>query len=59
MSFFLPQFCGGNLDQSDVAVEPLNEGHDGQLVEGYGVVAGGSEDDPHPGGDVLALSLPP
>ena len=54
-----PQLSCGGLDKVDVVVVSLEGGHDGHLVEGLGVVDGGGEDDPLPGGDVLSLSLPP
>ena len=42
----------------DVASDPPDEGPNGRLVEGQGVVAGGGDDDPLPGGNVL-ISVSP
>ena len=53
-----PQLSCGGLDKVDVVVVSLEGGHDGHLVEGLGVVAGGGEDDPLPGGDVLSRGGP-
>ena len=54
----LPRLSCSNPNQKDVVVDPPNDGHFSQLIEGYVVVDGGSEDDPLPSGDVLELSLP-
>ena len=53
-----PKLYRGGLTMCDVASDPPDEGPNGRLVEGQGVVAGGGDDDPLPGGNVL-ISVSP
>ena len=55
---FPPQLYRGGLNKCDVVTEPLNGFPNGHLVEGYGIVASGGDDDPLPGGDVLVSVSP-
>ena len=53
-----PLLYHGGLTTCDAASDPLDEGPSGCLVEGHGVVAGGGDDDPLPGRNVL-ISVSP
>ena len=55
---FPPQLYRGGLNKCDIGAEPLDEGPNGHLVEGYGIVASDGNDDPLPGGDVLVSVSP-